>query len=153
MTPDTSIMAKLLHVNGMQIEKVEVQSDQRSDGEPWKYEKVFVYGGRSNGCRGSAQSGYDTKSNEESTWRVPNLNGMLVEVKYQPKRIECREHKVCLNRIGYNIGRLLLRFSIHFLFCRNFHSVHKLHQQYLRLKVGRRDRLRVSFLRLDFGIE
>ena len=41
MTPDTSIIAKQLHVNGMHIEKVEVQGDYRiKDGSPWIYEKI-----------------------------------------------------------------------------------------------------------------
>ena len=44
MTPDTSIIAKLLNVNGIHIEKVEVQDDYRiKDGTPWIYEKVVVY--------------------------------------------------------------------------------------------------------------
>ena len=44
MTLDTSIMAKLLNVNGMHIKNVLVESDYRDkDGEPWKYEKVVVY--------------------------------------------------------------------------------------------------------------
>ena len=38
MTQDTSIIAKLLNVNGMHIEKVEVQDDYRKkDGEDWRY--------------------------------------------------------------------------------------------------------------------
>ena len=44
MTPDTSIIAKLLHVNGMHKEKVEVQGDHRNkDGTFWVYEKVVVH--------------------------------------------------------------------------------------------------------------
>ena len=38
---------ELLHVNGMHIEKVEVQGDYRiKDGTPWIYEKVVVHARR-----------------------------------------------------------------------------------------------------------
>ena len=111
MTPDTSIIAKLLHVNGMHIEKVEVQGDYRiKDGSPWIYEKIVVHARPFERLRGICPlcgrhcPGYDTKGKEESTWRGPNLNGMLVEVKYQPKRIECSEHGVVTERIPWQDG-------------------------------------------------
>ena len=111
MTPTTSIIAKLMHVNGMHIEKVEVQSDYRKkDKERWNYEKIVVHArpferlcGICPLC-GRHCAGYDTKSKEESTWRGPNLNGMIVEVKYQPKRIECSEHGVVTERIPWQDG-------------------------------------------------
>ncbi len=111
MTPSTSIIAKLLHVNGMHIEKVEVQSDCRNrDGKPWDFEKVVVHAKPYERLRGICPNcgkrcpGYDTKSQDGSTWRGPNLNGMLVEVKYQPKRIECPEHGVVTERIPWQDG-------------------------------------------------
>lgn len=111
MTPNTSIIARLLHVNGMHIEKVEVQNDYRGkDGTPWIYGKVVVHARPFERLRGICPfcgkhcPGYDTKSREESTWRGPNLNGMLVEVKYQPKRIECSEHGVVTERIPWQDG-------------------------------------------------
>ena len=48
--------------------------------------------------------GYDTKYKDESTWRGPNLNGTIVEVVYQPKRIECSEHGVLTERIPWQDG-------------------------------------------------
>ncbi len=111
MTLDTSIMAKLLNVNGMHIENVLVESDYRDkDGEPWKYEKVVVYARPFERLQricpycGKHRPGYDTKGKEASTWRGPNLNGMLVEVKYQPKRIKCPEHGVITERIPWQDG-------------------------------------------------
>ena len=111
MTPDTSIVAKLLHVNGMHIDKVEIQGDYRmKDGEPWIYEKVVVHARPFERLRGICPfcgqhcPGYDTKRSEESKWRGPNLNGMLVEVVYQPKRIECLEHGVVTEKIPWQDG-------------------------------------------------
>ena len=111
MTPDTSIIAKLLKVNGMHIEKVEVQDDYRKkDGEDWKYEKVVVHARPFARLRGMCPvcrkrcPGYDVKHKEESTWRGPNLNGMFVEVMYQPRRIECPEHGVITEMIPWQDG-------------------------------------------------
>ena len=101
MAPTTSIIAKLLHVKGMHIETVEVEEDYRNkDGERWEYEKIVVHAKPFERLRGLCPHcgkhcpGYDTRNPEESTWRGPNLNGMIVEVKYQPRRIECSEHGV-----------------------------------------------------------
>lgn len=37
---------------------------------------------------------YDYKHQEESKWRLPNLNGIPVYVCYRPRRIECETHGV-----------------------------------------------------------
>ena len=111
MTPDTSIMAKLLNVNGMHIEKVEVQGDYREkDKRIWHYEKVVVHARpferlqRLCPCCGLKCPGYDVKQKEESIWRGPNLNGMIVEVRYQPRRIHCPTHGVRTERIPWQDG-------------------------------------------------
>ena len=112
MAPDTSIMAKLLNVNGMHIEKVEVQGDYREKNkEIWIYEKVVVHARpferlqKRCPCCGLRCPGYDTKHDEESTWRGPNLNGIIVEVKYQPKRIYCPTHGVRTEQIPWQDGK------------------------------------------------
>ena len=86
MTPNTSIIAKLLHVNGMHIENVQVQSDQRiRDGEVWERKKVVVHARPFSRLQGMCPfcgihcSGYDTHIKQASTWRGPNLNGMIVK--------------------------------------------------------------------------
>ena len=111
MTPNTSILAKLLHVNGMHIDNVEVQAGGRMrDGQLWHFEKIVVHARPFDRLRGICPScgkrcpGYDTKRKEESVWRGPNLNGMLVEIVYQPKRIECPEHGVVTERIPWQDG-------------------------------------------------
>ena len=43
MTPDTSIIAKLLHVNGMDIEKVEVQGDYRIKDGTLGFMRKWLY--------------------------------------------------------------------------------------------------------------
>lgn len=111
MTQDTSIMAKLLKVNGMHIERVEVQEDFKiKDSEAWHYEKIVVHARPFERLRGLCPvcgrhcPGYDTKHKEDSTWRGPNLNGMLTEVVYQPKRIKCPEHGVVTEKIPWQDG-------------------------------------------------
>ena len=111
MTPNLSIIAKLLNVNGMHIEKVEVQDDYRKkDGEDWRYEKVVVHArlfkrlSRMCPICGKRCPGYDIKHKEKSTWRGSNLNGMFVEVMYQPRRIECPEHGVITEHIPWQDG-------------------------------------------------
>ena len=120
MTPNTSIIAKLLHVNGMHIENVEVQSDQRiRDGEVWERKKVVVHARPFSRLQGMCPfcgmhcSGYDTHNKEASTWRGPNLNGMIVEIKYCPRRIKCPEHGVITEKIPWQDGtsRFLADFN------------------------------------------
>ena len=111
MAPNTSIIAKLLNVNGLHIEEVKIQGDHRKrNGENWNYEKIVVHARPFERLRGMCPvcgrhcPGYDTKQKEESTWRGPNLNGMLVEVAYQPRRIECPEHGVITEKIPWQDG-------------------------------------------------
>ena len=99
MTPNISIIAKLLKVKDMHIEKVTTEEEAgEKNGEKITIEKVVVE------CRPIKRiqkqcpicrqtcPGYDTKHPTPSTWRGPNLNGMIVEVKYLRHRIECPEH-------------------------------------------------------------
>lgn len=120
MTPDTSIMAKLLHVKGMHIEKVEVGSGSRTKGgETWSFEKIVVHARPYERLRGICPKcgkhcpGYDTKYKDESTWRGPNLNGTIVEVVYQPKRIECSEWiDTCVKQYFPNAKRCIDFFHV-----------------------------------------
>ena len=99
MTANISIIAKLLNVKNMHIEKVTTEDEAgEKNGEKITIEKVVVE------CRPIKRiqkqcpicrqtcPGYDTKHPTPSTWRGPNLNGMIVEVKYLRHRIECPEH-------------------------------------------------------------
>ena len=47
---------------------------------------------------------YDHKSPDESTWRLPNLNGVPAYICYRPCRIQCREHGVLTEYIPWADG-------------------------------------------------
>ena len=49
--------------------------------------------------------GYDTKRDEESKWRAPNLNGIPVYICYRPVRINCPEHGVQTEYIPWSDGK------------------------------------------------
>lgn len=112
MTPSISIIAKLLHVKGMHIEGIEETSELRQkEGQTWEMEKIEVRArpyerlqGRCPNCM-QKRPGYDGGRGETTRWRGPNLNGVVTEVKYQPRRVNCPEHGVVTEYVPWQDGR------------------------------------------------
>ena len=80
-------------------------------GEAYKQTRIYAYAkpykrfqSRCPVCRQRCP-GYDTKHDEESTWRAPNLNGVPVLICYRPKRIECPQHGVLTEYIPWQDGK------------------------------------------------
>ena len=112
MTPSTSIIAKLLNVKYTHIDKVSMDVfTKQHDNQECEYEKIVVlvrpWESAQNLCPICREKcpGYDTKQEHASSWRGPNLNGVRVELQYQPKRIECPEHGVQTEWIPWQDGK------------------------------------------------
>lgn len=111
MTPDTSILTKVLNVKGMHIDGYEYRVGKRSKyGDKWEFEKICVHVRPYKRLRCLCPkcmircSRYDTSQETESSWRGPNLNGYYVEVLYQPCRVKCPKHGVITEYVPWQDG-------------------------------------------------
>ena len=112
MASPLSILKDVINLKKIHVESTElVTRNIQRYGESFEQKHIVVHGRPIRRMQGLCPicgrrcAGYDHKSDHETLWRAPNLNGVPVYVAYCPRRIECPEHGVRTERIPWADGQ------------------------------------------------
>jgi len=101
MTCGISIFSKILKINYMQIDQVKYVPDTAvMNGEEYRHDRIELHDRPFKRIRQQCpvcrkRCGiYDHQARHKSTWRANSFNGVPVEIKYTPVRINCPKHGV-----------------------------------------------------------
>lgn len=107
----TTILNFVLRLKYFVLNNYEIVNRSVSRFNKIKNQKVIFLHGRPYECKCSRCPVcmakcpvYDHKYHDESTWRLPNLNGVPVFICYRPSRIKCKKHGVLTEYIPWADG-------------------------------------------------